>query len=85
MLTIVMGVMCAVVDEPRLPSGDVSPVCWTLLSVLGGALSAVVLWALSILKDRNAIQDARIADLKANNALADTLLDVVLKERKGGA
>jgi len=85
MLFMLSGLICSVAQGAQLPAGDVSPVCWKLLAVLGTALSAVVVWALSILKEKNAIQDARIADLKDNNALADTLLDVVLKERRGGA
>lgn len=66
------------------PNGDVSPVCWKLLSALAVALVAVVAWALTLLKKLDETQNARIADLKATNELADTLLDVLQKRPGGG-
>lgn len=63
------------------PSGDVSPVCWKLMSILGTVIVAIAAYVVKLHSSISEIQASRIADLKETNDLADTLLDVLIKER----
>ena len=72
-------------QQPLSPTGDVTPVCWKLMGILGGVIGALALYVVKLHSSVAEVQTARITDLKETNELADTLLDVLIKDRnKGG-
>lgn len=71
----------AAAQQPLPPTGDVTPVCWKLMGILGGVIGALALYIVKLHSTVAEVQTARITDLKETNELADTLLDVLIKDR----
>ena len=85
LLMVLADILQAAAQQPTPPTGDVTPVCWKLMGILGGVIGALALYIVKLHSSVAEIQTARVTDLKETNELADTLLDVLIKDRtKGG-
>lgn len=70
------------------PPKDTTTVLWTVVVVLAGVVAALAAYIARLYKAYsrkiNEVYDARIADLKGNNSLVETIIRVVGNEKKGG-
>jgi hypothetical protein len=55
--------------QQQAPAGGISADGWKVISVLCGAIGAMFLWVKALIAKIDAVQDARIADLKENATL----------------
>ena len=82
LLMVLADILQAAAQQPLPPTGDVTPVCWKLMGILGGVIGALALYIVKLHTSVSEVQTARITDLKETNELADTLLGVLVKDRR---
>ncbi len=79
-----VALLQAASQQPLPPTGDVTPVCWKLMGILGGVIGAMAIYIVKLHTSVSEVQTARVTDLKETNELADTLLGVLVRDRRKG-
>jgi flagellar motor component MotA len=70
------------------PAGEITAAAWKIISglavTIAGMATYIVHLHVSKAEEIKKLYEERISDLKAQNDLVETLLNVIDKERKGG-